>query len=81
MNPVRLDRTVPVLLSSRSSDTQNSVVHSGEIPENAQEILFGVPATNTLRTILNTWEEGSLQRRPCVRAFQQARSNGEITKN
>ena len=77
MNPVRLDRTVPVLLPSQSSDTQNSVLHSGEIPENEQEILFGDPATNT---ILDTWEEGSLQKETLRQAFQQARSNREITK-
>jgi len=54
-------------------------LHYGTVPAAENEILFQVPVTSALRTILDVWEEGSLPQDTVRQAFQQARANGKIT--
>lgn len=80
VNPARLDMTVPSSFRRGAPVPKILRIHYGEIPESEQEILFGVPATSAMRTILDMWEEGSLPKATLRQAFQQARSSGKITR-
>lgn len=80
VNPSRLDMTVPPSFRRGAPVPKILRLHYGEISESEQEILFGVPVTHALRTILDVWKEGSLPKETLRQAFQQARSNGRITQ-
>ena len=80
MNPSRLDLTVPPSFRRGVPVPKILRLHYGQISEPEQEVLFGVPVTNALRTILDLWEEGSLPKDTLRQAFQQAKSSGKITK-
>ncbi len=80
VNPSRLDMTVPASFRRGAPIPKILRLHYGYISEPEQEALFGVPVTNALRTILDVWEEGSLPKDTLRQAFEQARSNGKITR-
>jgi predicted transcriptional regulator of viral defense system len=80
VNPSRLDMTVPPSFRRGVPVPKILRLHHGQISEEEQEVLSGVPVTSALRTILDVWEEGSLPKAALRQAFQQARSSGKITK-
>jgi len=80
VNPSRLDMTVPASFRRGIPVPRILHIHLGRIEEPEQEVLFGVPVTNALRTILDVWEEGSLPKETLRQAFRQAMSSGKITK-
>lgn len=80
VNPSRLDMTVPPSFRRGVPVPRILRLHYGYVSEAEQEVLFRVPLTNALRTILDVWEEGSLPRDILRQAFQQARSSGKITR-
>ena len=80
VNPSRLDMTVPASFRRGTPVPKILRLHYGRISEPEREVLFGVPVTNALRTILDLWEEGSLPKDTLRQAFLQARSSGKITK-
>jgi len=55
-------------------------LHYGRVAETEQEVLFSVPVTNALRTILDVWEEDSLPKAILRQAFEQARRSGKVTR-
>src|SRR5580704_3772786 len=61
-NPARLDLTVPVGFRRGTPIPKVLRLHRGNVPPEDREILFGVPVTNAIRTILDVWTEGSLPR-------------------
>lgn len=80
VNPSRLDMTVPPPFRRGVPVPRILRLHYGHISDEKQEVLFSVPATSALRTILDVWEEGSLPRDTLRQAFQQAKSSGKITR-
>jgi len=80
VNPSRLDMTVPSPFRRGVPVPRILRLHYGHISDEEQDVLFSVPATNALRTILDVWEEGSLPRDTLRQAFQQAKSSGKITR-
>lgn len=80
VNPSRLDMTVPPPFRRGVPVPRILRLHYGHISDEEQEVLFSVPATSALRTILDVWEEGSLPRDTLRQAFQQAKSSGKITR-
>jgi len=79
VNPSQLDLTVPPSFRRGVPIPRILRLHYAHLPEAEQEVLFRVPVTNALRTILDVWEEGSLPKATLRQAFQQARSSGKIT--
>ena len=80
VNPSRLDMTVPSSFRRGVPVPRILRLHYGHIEDAEQEVLFSVPVTNALRTILDVWEEGSLPKAALRQAFQEAMSHGKITK-
>ncbi len=80
VNPFRLDMTVPPPFRRGVPVPKILRLHYGHVSEAEQEILFRVPVTNALRTILDVWEEGSLPKDALRQAFQEARSTGKVTR-
>lgn len=80
VNPSRLDMTVSPSFRRGVPPPRILRLHYGRVSVQEREILFGVPVTNALRTIVDVWEEGSLPKATLRQAFQQARSNGKITR-
>jgi predicted transcriptional regulator of viral defense system len=80
VNPSQLDLTVPPSFRRGVPVPKILRLHYGHISEAEQEVLFRVPVTNALRTILDVWEEGSLPKDTLRQAFQEARSTGKITR-
>jgi predicted transcriptional regulator of viral defense system len=80
VNPSRLDMTVPPSFRRGVPMPQILRLHYGHISEAEREILFRVPVTNALRTILDVWGEGSLPKNTLRQAFQEARSTGKVTR-
>jgi predicted transcriptional regulator of viral defense system len=80
VNPSRLDLTVPPSFRRGAPIPKILRLHYGLVLKAEQEILFGVPVTSALRTILEVWEEGSLPKDTLRRAFREARSSGKITR-
>ncbi len=80
VNPSRLDLTVPPSFRRGVPVPKILRLHYGLIPEAEQEVLFRVPVTNALRTILDVWEEGSFPKDALRQAFREARSTGKITR-
>jgi predicted transcriptional regulator of viral defense system len=80
VNPSQLDMTVPLSFRRGVPVPRILRLHYGDVSAAEQEILFQVPATTALRTILDVWEEGSLPKDTLRQAFQQARTDGKITR-
>jgi predicted transcriptional regulator of viral defense system len=80
VNPSRLDMTVPPSFRRGVPVPKILRLHYGHVSEAEQEILFRVPVTNALRTILDVWEEGSLPKNTLRQAFQEVRSTGKVTR-
>lgn len=80
VNPSRLDMTVPSSFRRGVPVPRILRLHYGHIEDAEQEVLFSVPVTNALRTILDVWEEGSLPKAALRQAFQEALAHGKITK-
>jgi predicted transcriptional regulator of viral defense system len=80
VNPSRLDMTVPPSFRRGVPIPRILRLHYGNVPAAEQELLFLVPVTCALRTILDVWEEGSLPKDTVRQAFRQARTNGKITQ-
>lgn len=80
VNPSRLDMTVPSSFRRGVPVPRILRLHRGTVPAAEQEILFQVPVTNALHTILDVWQEGSLPESTLHQAFRQARANGKITQ-
>ena len=80
VNPSRLDMTVPSSFRRGVPVPRILRLHYGHIEDAEQEVLFSVPVTNALRTILDVWEEGSLPKAALRQAFQEAMSRGKITR-
>ncbi len=78
VNPARLDMTVPPAFRRGVPIPQILRLHYGTVPVAEQEVLYRVPVTSALRTILDVWEEGSLPQDTIRRAFQQAKANGKL---
>lgn len=80
VNPSQLDMTVPPSFRRGVPVPRILRLHYGNVPAAEQEVLFQVPVTSALRTILDVWEEGSLPKDALRQAFQQARADGRITR-
>ncbi len=80
VNPSQLDMTVPPSFRRSVSVPRILRLHYGHVSEAEQEVLFSVPVTGALRTILDVWEEGSLPKAILRQAFQQAKASGKITR-
>lgn len=80
VNPSRLDMTVPPSFRRGVPIPRILRLHYGNVPAAEQEILFLVPVTSALRTILDVWEEGSLPKDTVRQAFRQAKATGKITQ-
>lgn len=80
VNPSRLDMTVSSSFRRGVPVPKILRLHYGQIADAEREVLFSVPVTNALRTILDVWEEGSLPKAALRQAFQEAMSHGKITK-
>jgi len=80
VNPSRLDLTVPVSFRRGVPIPRILRIHFAPVPPMEQEVLFQVPVTNALRTILDVWEEGSTPKATLRQAFREAKSSGKITR-
>jgi predicted transcriptional regulator of viral defense system len=80
VNPSRLDMTVPPPFRRGVPVPGILRLHYGHIADAERDVLFSVPLTNALRTVLDVWEEGSLPKAALRQAFQEAKSQGKITK-
>jgi predicted transcriptional regulator of viral defense system len=80
VNPSRLDMTVPPSFRRGVPIPGILRLHYEHIADAEREVLFSVPVTNALRTILDVWKEGSLPKAALRQAFQEAMSHGKITK-
>ncbi len=80
VNPSQLDMTVPPSFRRGVPVPRILRLHYGNVPAAEQEILFQVPVTSALRTILDVWEEGSLPKAVLRQAFQQAMAAGKIIR-
>jgi predicted transcriptional regulator of viral defense system len=79
-NPAKLDLTVPTNFR-RGVPTPNVLrLHHDDVRVGDREILYGVPVTNAMRTILDVWQEGSLPKPVLRAAFREAMKRGTITK-
>ena len=79
-NPAKLDLTVPMGFRRGTPIPRVLRLHRGDVPPEDREIVFGVPVTNAMRTILDVWTEGSLPRPDLRDAFRDAMKRGAITK-
>lgn len=81
VNPAKLDLTVPRTFRRGVPIPKVLRLHYDEMPAKDQEILFGVPVTNALRTILDVWQEQSLPKPMLRAAYRAASKQGKITKS
>lgn len=79
-NPARLDLTVPPHFRRGTPIPKVLRLHYDDVPPGDQEIIFGVPVTNAIRTILDVWTERSLPQPDLREAFREAMKRGAITK-
>ena len=80
VNPSRLDMTVPPSFRRTVPPPRILRLHYGRVVDAERDVLFSVPVTNALRTILDVWAEGSLPKTVLRQAFQEAISRGKITR-
>lgn len=79
-NPARIDLTVPPTFRRSVAPPPVLRLHRSEISPDEREILFGVPVTTPLRSILDAWREGSVPQPDLQRAFEESESAGKVTK-
>jgi predicted transcriptional regulator of viral defense system len=80
-NPARLDLTVPTDFRRGVPIPNVLRLHHDDVRAEDLEILYGVPVTNAMRTILDVWQEGSLPKPVLRTAFREAMKRGNITKS
>ena len=80
INPSKLDITVPSSFRRGVAIPKVLRLHYGSVSEGEQEVFFGVPVTNVLRTVLDVWDEDTLPKPMLRQAFQEAKSTGKITQ-
>ena len=80
-NPARLDLTVPANFRRGVPIPRVLRLHRDDVRAEDREILYGVPVTNAMRTILDVWQEGSLPKPALRAAFREAMKRGNITKS
>jgi len=81
VNPAKLDLTVPTNFRRGVPIPNVLRLHRADVPAADREILYGVPVTNAMRTILDVWQEGSLPKPVLRAAFREAMKRGAITKS
>jgi predicted transcriptional regulator of viral defense system len=79
-NPARLDLTVPASFRRGTPIPKVLRLHRGNVPPEDREIVFGVPVTNAIRTIVDVWKEESVPRSDLREAFREAVKRGAITR-
>ena len=79
-NPAKLDLTVPANFRRGVPIPRVLRLHHGDIRAEEQEILYGVPVTTAMRTILDVWQERSLPKQALRAAYRDAIKRGAITK-
>lgn len=79
-NPARLDLTVPASFRRGTPIPKVLRLHRGDVPPEDREIVFGVPVTNAIRTIVDVWKEESIPRSGLREAFREAVKRGAITR-
>jgi predicted transcriptional regulator of viral defense system len=79
-NPARLDLTVPASFRRGTPIPKVLRLHRGDVPPEDREIVFGVPVTNAIRTIVDVWKEESIPRSDLREAFREAAKRGAITR-
>ena len=79
-NPAKLDLTVPTNFRRGIPIPIVLRLHRDDVRAEDQEVLYGVPVTNAMRTILDVWQEGSLPQPDLRAAFREAMRRGAITK-
>ena len=79
-NPAKLDLTVPANFRRGVPIPRVLRLHYADIRAEDGEILFGVPVTNAMRTILDVWKEGSLPKQALRAAYRDAMKRGAITR-
>jgi predicted transcriptional regulator of viral defense system len=80
-NPAKLDLTVPTNFRRGVPIPNVLRLHHDDVRAEDLEILYGVPVTNAMRTILDVWQEGSLPKPVLRTAFREAMKRGNITKS
>ena len=80
-NPAKLDLTVPTNFRRGVPIPKVLRLHRNDVRAEDREILYGVPVTNAMRTILDVWQEGSLTKPVLRAAFREAMKRGNITKS
>ena len=80
-NPAKLDLTVPRDFRRGVPIPNVLRLHRDDVRDEDREILYGVPVTNAMRTILDVWQEGSLPKPALRAAFREAMKRGAITKS
>jgi predicted transcriptional regulator of viral defense system len=80
-NPAKLDLTVPTNFRRGVPIPNVLRLHRGDVRPEDREILYGVPVTNAMRTILDVWREASLPKPVLRAAFREAMKRGNITKS
>jgi predicted transcriptional regulator of viral defense system len=79
-NPAKLDLTVPQNFRRGVPIPKVLRLHHNDVQADDKEILYGVPVTNAIRTILDVWQERSLPTSALRAAFREATKRGKITR-
>jgi predicted transcriptional regulator of viral defense system len=79
-NPAKIDLTVPPTFRRGSAIPSVLHLHRSHVRADEREIISGVPVTIALRSILDTWREGSVPQAELQKAFGEAMRNGKVTK-
>ena len=80
VNPAKLDLSVPADFRRGVPTPKVLRLHYSDIRPGDREILYGVPLTTSIRTIVDVWKEGSLPKPVLREAFGVALKRGSITK-
>jgi predicted transcriptional regulator of viral defense system len=82
-NPAKIDLTVPPTLPTfRRGTAIPSVLrlHRSAVTDDEREMVSGVPVTTALRSILDSWREGSVPQPELQNALGEAMRTGKVTK-
>ncbi len=80
-NPARLDLTVPLSFRKGAPIPPIIHLHFAALAPNECQTVAGVPTTNSLRTIIDIWQDGDLPRSILSEAFAEALRRGKVTIN
>ena len=80
VNPAKLDLSVPMNFRRGVPTPKVLRLHYSDVRLGDREILYGVPVTTSIRTIVDVWKEGSLPKPVLREAFGAALKRGSITK-